>query len=699
MRLGTMHFIILLIFVISFSVLSAEDIMDSETRYEEALREKEYAFQLVSEFFDVLSKKGYAPALNFNSIRWKYRTEMRRNPNNPFLPFCMGELYRYKDRYEEAFEYYEEAIRRADTDIYKHIILLNLFSHSRLHQWQVAEEENFIELQRDMGALSLPLLSTYFFVRGREAIEKGLANDIEKSIRISQELNPYNLGVRMFYIRYLFLNRRFDFFDEFLSLFRIILQDFKTKLLVSVFTYNFLFTFFALLLCSFTVAFFVKYFSSIAVKITNVIPRKLPMRIRYVLSIVILLLPIIWTIPSFFTFIFLLVIPIAFLEKKERWIVQTFIFLLLVVSFFGWFQMKSLTAMNPRERIDILDEMQKSEYEERLIEKCDSLLALNERDFAMYYLKGLLLKRGGFFEEAEENYKKAISLVPNYFHSYNNLGNVFFWKGEVDSSLKYYDLAMIFETRSPALHYNLAQSYIRKLQFDRSSRHMKIASQLDFDLISRQTKNAEEENNRFLIDLTLPPEVLWMEFSSLDEDQNVFPWKYVGFDYRVFSIFLFVFFLLNVIVPRVIKKVKGECPICKSPISKGNSKLFESETICWRCHEQLSSISSVDIQERLKDKISIESQSRRGYTAILLGLFFPGLGHLHIGRLRTGLLYILLFIVLCTILLLNRITEISLPFPFFSEPNIGLYVIVAIIVFLYLFSLLSLFGSAFEERK
>ncbi|TET78842.1 MAG: hypothetical protein E3J41_03395 [Candidatus Cloacimonadota bacterium] len=690
---------VLLLISFSPALISAQGTFSQyENEYEIAYKEKEYAFRLVPEFYRVLSGKGYVPSLNFNSIRWRYRNEMRRHPENPFLAFCIGELYRYKNKYEEAFKYYDMAIKKAGKNVSKHTILLELFSQRRLLKWQMKEEEKFLELKKDFGALSLPLLSKYFFVRGREAAQGGFDTETEKNVRISKELNPYNLGIRHFYVRYLFLNRRFEFFDELLSLVHIIFLDFKTRLHVIIFSYNLLFTLLAIFLSTLVIAYFIKYFPSAVSKIITFTPRKLPISMRYFISVTFMLLPLIWTIPSLYTFIFMLIIPIPFLKRNERWVVQSFILLLCVVSLFGSFQTRAITAMDPTQKIEILDSMQKSRFESKWIRKCDSLLTISQRDYSIYFLKGLQLKRGGFFDEAEKNYRKAISITPNLYQTYNNLGNVLFWKGEIDSSIKYYELAKAHESKAPEPHYNLAQAYVRKLRFDKSFRHMKISSQLNFDLITTQIKNSKEVNNRFLIDLTLPKGILWKEFSSLEEDKSIFPWKYIGFDYRIFSSFLIGFFFIFIVVPRVTKSINTQCPICSSPISKGNSRIFQNETICWRCYRKLSSIHSVDIQERLRDKIRMDAQRRVRYTAIFWGLFLPGLGHLQIGKIKTGTFYLLIFSILCSMLFINRVTKITFYLPFPKGMNFGLYITSFLIILLYLFSLLNLFGSDYEER-
>jgi tetratricopeptide (TPR) repeat protein len=692
-------YILLLIILSRFLVSAAESFSQYENEYEIAYEEKEYAFKLVPEFYHVLIGKGNVHSLNVNSLKWKYRNELLRHPENAFLAFCIGELYRYNKKYEGAFRFYDTAFEKAGRNVFRHTLLLELFSQRGLLQWQLKEEERIVELKKDSGALSLPLLSRYFFVRGNEAAQSGLEDEIEKNLILSKKLDPYNIGIRFFYARFLLMNRRFEFFDEFLALVHTLFIDFKAKIFFLIFSYNFLFLFVAILLSSFVIAYFIKYFPFVTSKIITLTPRNLSGAIKSFMSITLLLLPLIWTIPSLYAFLFILIIPIPFLERNERWVVQSLVLLLFILSLLGGVQSQAYTAMDPTNRIELLDNMSKSRFDPKWIRKSDSLIAVSSEDFSLYFLKGLQFKRGGFFDEAEENYRKALRIAPNFYQTYNNLGNVLFWKGKIDSSIKYYELAVQYEPMAAAPHYNLGQAYLRKLQFDISFLQIKKASQLDFELISKQTTSSKEENNHFLIDQILPRELLWIEFFSQENDINIFPWKYIGFDHRIFSLILMSVFLISFIIPRITKNIKNQCPICSSPISPGNSRLFENLDICWRCYSELSSVRSLDIRERLKGKIKLAAQTRFFYTDIFWGLFLPGLGHLQSGKTRKGAFFLLVFSILCSLLFLTKITKIRFYMPFLDENNYGLYIIILLITLVYLFSLLSLFLSGSGERK
>jgi tetratricopeptide (TPR) repeat protein len=670
-----------------------------EEPFMNALQERDRAFKLDPDFHQVLIRKGFVPTLNFNRIRWKYEHEMRRRPDDPFLSFCLGELYRYKNRYEDAEQFYGAAIEKAGDHLFRHILLLELFSQRRLHQWQIQHEDFFLEMKKDYGALSIPFLSKYFFLRANEAAAMGLDAEVERNMQLARELDPYNLGTRFYYVQYLFYHHRFDFFDEFLSSVQMLFIDFISRLKLVIFAYNFLYILLLLISGILLVGYFIRYFSYAVAKITTLLPRKMAPSKRQVFSVVLLLLPLIWAVPSFFAFAYILLVPIPFLERKERWLSQIFLFFLAILSFLGGFQARSVTSLDPLERINLLDQIQKSRYEERWVRKCDSLLARSNRDFAAYYLKGLQQKRGGLFDQAEMSYRSGIAIEPRLHQTHNNLANVLFWKEEVDSAIKHYERALSFEPQSAAAHYNLAQAYVRKLQFEKSTQHMKHSSDLDFDLVRRQTQSSKERNNRFFIDCTLPEELLWIEFSELTEEASIFPWKYLGIHYRTVCILFIGFVVLYMIIPRMAKNPKQECPICLAPITKGNSQKLEKEDICWRCYARLHTIHSLDIQDRLREKIRIDTKIRFRYAAILWGLFIPGLGHLQAGRTRTGSLFAIAFSILCSLLLVSRITGIAFYPHSGNTPHYGLFIIAACIALLYLFSLLSLFAAGYEVRK
>jgi len=692
-------FILIFVFSYPFLTLAGEIFLTYDREFEIANKQKEYAFKLIPQYYNVLSRKGYVPSLRFKYIEWKYKREIKRNPDNPFLPFCVAELYRFQNKYQEGVKFYDSAVEQAGMNVFKHTLLLDLFSTRKLLQWQRKEEEKFLELKKDFGAHSLPLISTYFFIRARESANSGVENGIESNVRISKELDPFNPSIRLFYIHFLLLHTRFEFFDEFFAFLHSIFIDFQMRLYAIVFFYNFVFLIFAILLFGFIAAYFIKYFPFIISKVLVVSHRKIPMSIRYFIAITILIIPLIWTIPSIYAVVYMIVLPIAFLERKERWAIQFFIVLLLIVSLFGYFQTKAYSALDPTGKVMIKEKIQKSRYDPYLVKKCDTIISANPKHFSGYFLKGLQLKRGGFFEEAEINYRKAIDYASSFPGNYNNLANVLFWEGKIDSSIEYYSLALEYDEEVAAVHYNIAQAYVRKLIFDKSSEHMKVASQLDFDLISKQTKEAKEKNNHFFIDMTLPVTLLWEDFLSCDSDFNIFPWKFLGLRFGLFSIFLFCFFVLSIVIPRLFRDDKQQCPFCFSPVSRTNSVSYESESICWRCYQKLSKIHSVDIKERLKDKIEMDAKRRLSYTDIFWGLFIPGAGHLQISRIRTGTMFLLVFAVLCSLLIISKVTKLSGYVVFPGQSNLGFNIILILIVLNYLFSLISLFSASYEVRK
>jgi len=95
----------------------------------------------------------------------------------------------------------------------------------------------------------------------------------------------------------------------------------------------------------------------------------------------------------------------------------------------------------------------------------------------------------------------------------------------------------------------------------------------------------------------------------------------------------------------------------------------------------------------------MDAKQRVSYTSTFWGLFIPGIGHFQLGRIRSGSMFLLVFAVLCSLLVINTVTELSQNLVFPGQSNLKFYIILALIVVNYLFSLLSLFSINYEDGK
>ena len=68
---------------------------------------------------------------------------------------------------------------------------------------------------------------------------------------------------------------------------------------------------------------------------------------------------------------------------------------------------------------------------------------------------GIILKRNGRVEEAIDNYKKAISLKPDYVQAYNNLGVLYKDNKKYENAIKMFTKAREIQPDHQNSYYNL----------------------------------------------------------------------------------------------------------------------------------------------------------------------------------------------------------------------------------------------------
>ncbi|MBN2180258.1 MAG: tetratricopeptide repeat protein [Deltaproteobacteria bacterium] len=87
--------------------------------------------------------------------------------------------------------------------------------------------------------------------------------------------------------------------------------------------------------------------------------------------------------------------------------------------------------------------------------------------------------REGIFEEAEQEYKKALALDPEYFHAYNNLGSVYASMEKYDEAIEQYQQGLSVNPGSSDLWYNIANIYKVSGYIDEAIQHYQQALSLN----------------------------------------------------------------------------------------------------------------------------------------------------------------------------------------------------------------------------
>jgi type IV pilus assembly protein PilF len=83
----------------------------------------------------------------------------------------------------------------------------------------------------------------------------------------------------------------------------------------------------------------------------------------------------------------------------------------------------------------------------------------------------------GLADKAEQQFKEAIRLKPDYSEAYNSLGVIYLGRGQTDAAIQAFQKALSNEVyNSPEkAHYNLAQAYMARREYSKAVEHLERA--------------------------------------------------------------------------------------------------------------------------------------------------------------------------------------------------------------------------------
>jgi tetratricopeptide (TPR) repeat protein len=105
-------------------------------------------------------------------------------------------------------------------------------------------------------------------------------------------------------------------------------------------------------------------------------------------------------------------------------------------------------------------------------------IKLNSNDAAVYYNRGTAYYSKGEFDNAIKDFNKAIELNPNYVEAYNNRGIAYGKKGEFDTAIKDYTKAIELKPKDAEAYNNRGTTYDRKGDYDNAIKDYNKAIEL-----------------------------------------------------------------------------------------------------------------------------------------------------------------------------------------------------------------------------
>jgi tetratricopeptide (TPR) repeat protein len=133
-----------------------------------------------------------------------------------------------------------------------------------------------------------------------------------------------------------------------------------------------------------------------------------------------------------------------------------------------------------------------------------------EPDNMIYHFAyGTMARRAGKLGIARKELAAAVELSPESPVFLNNLGNVYFNLGDLETAAELYRSAISLKGAIAQPHFNLAQIFTKRLAFQRANEELTHANRLDSELISDFSMNSTEQLNRSVIDATVAVPRFW----------------------------------------------------------------------------------------------------------------------------------------------------------------------------------------------
>lgn len=566
-------------------------------------------------------------------------THIMRDPN-PFLLYYSAKKYEEFGYLEKARRNYECALEMMDLP--SAILLLD----------EAGDETDFgkeiykkiMTIKMDRGALRIPFLANYFLYRGFLRDNKGL--DPERSIRFSIEMDPFQIPARLALINHYLRHTNPLLYNELVGLFHSF-RDFSNQYALLINLYFFTSTAVAVSFFLYLIGLFIRHARSIYHGFLSLFPRWIPYYLRLGLVALIILIPILIGLGSLWLWLGLALVVAIFCNFREKTVLMVGSVLLLMTPIFSTLELKLVEVGDAF----LLYRAQVSPWNSELV---DSLYAVKQErtSYPLLFSIGLLEKKGGRFEAAEQAYMEALKENPESSAVHNNLGNVFFNTGRIEDAVAEYERAIELNPNLASAHYNLSQAYLKLMIFDKYTQEIETANSLDFELVTRFLNTSSEHPNRMVIDETLSKRVLWHEIFASQGKRLISPILRLGNSLLVLAGCILIVSLI--LVGRVVRLTQSYCSVCRAPVCDKCARMVEQEVVCNSCASKMELTKSPGVQQKIAQRIKAKKNRLKKIVSSLLSVF-PGLGHIYIGAIYKGFFLLLVSVYISVGIICNGI--------------------------------------------
>jgi len=370
------------------------------------------------------------------------------------------------------------------------------------------------------------------------------------------------------------------------------------------------------------------------------------------LSLLLLFLPFLLGLGWMWLFVLWLLIFGAYGTRSERGVIVALLAILFLLPT-GVRIHSSLLSSLTGNGIPELIKANTGAWSPDLHRQLLDLKRINPQDSNILQAVGLVEKRMGKFEEAEQHFREWTQLQPHSSAAFNNLGNVYLVTNRIGQAVEAYKKAIQLGPFRAEGHYNLGQAYLLTLHLREAESEFRRARELKPQLISFHTAVSSRNPNRLVIDQTMGLSQLWKRvLSHVPEREKIAQgfwellWHGVPLKYGeiIVAVLLGLFGLIQ-IATRNMPLIR-RCERCGRLICSGCLRSMVAGNQCSQCINAFAARPSADPQEIKQKRAEVaKHQARRRSIPEWLSLILPGCGHLMRDRSKEGIVFLFIFIL------------------------------------------------------
>jgi tetratricopeptide (TPR) repeat protein len=520
-------------------------------------------------------------------------------------------------------------------------------------------EENLdllYQLELDRGIRNLPVLSQLLIRESKQVRREGDADRAvliaNYSVQLSRDLSqpyfelaralwhqsPFQLH-QIFSEIYNAIVVRFRYFPSSLRLFYNIFYIFCNAILMT----------FAI----FAIVILVKYLPLYFYQMRKLVTKGMLKPLINGLRIFLLLIPFFLRLDMLWAIFYWSILLWGFVTKRQR---QLIIFFLVILVYIPFFLRISSTFLDGPSS-DVIVEMNRANHEDwdwATGDKLRAWLQTYPDDPEVLFTLGLIEKREGHYDQAEEFYQRAIQQNPKFSEALSNLGNVYLAQRKIALAIASYEQASAINPNKGAYYYNLWRAYSQETFLSgKIDPAFQRARQLDPQLIDYYSKIDSPNMNRLVIDEVLTSKRLRDRFfvQFVGREGFLFPLFKAWFEKIPSRIpFLMPIFFLGLLIGISrygrAKRFLTRCPMCGSPTYRFYLGASDQDFICFNCHRIFFQKEKVHPKIAEKKSLQVRQfQKQNHFIGRFLSLFFVGFGYLWEDHIMKGLILLFLFFV------------------------------------------------------